>query len=104
MLKMDMEYRYGILFVRLTGSLNKNTSYKLTDTLVPLIVSQGIKNLVYNFDELLTIDDIGGKSLLMGYNAVVNNNGNVLVVNNRFNLTYLKEIENELTALKLLKV
>ena len=30
-----------------------------------------------------SIDDVGKKSLLLGYNAILNNNGNVLVVNNR---------------------
>ena len=50
MLNLNMEYKSGVLFVRLIGSLNKLTSYKLVDTLIPIIVSQGIRNLVYNFN------------------------------------------------------
>lgn len=104
MLNLNMEYKSGVLFVRLIGSLNKLTSYKLVDTLIPIIVSQGIKNLVYNFNELASIDEVGFKTLLLGYNAILNNNGNVLVVNNHFNLEYFKEVNNELSALKILKV
>jgi len=103
-LNINMEYKSGVLFVRLIGSLNKLTSYKLVDTLIPIIVSQGIKNLVYNFDELTSIDDVGSKTLLLGYNAILNNNGKVLVVNNRFNLQHFKEVNNELSALNILKI
>lgn len=104
MLNLNMEYKSGVLFVRLIGSLNKLTSFKLSDTLIPIITSQGIKNLVYNFSELSSIDECGFKTLLLGYNAILNNNGNVLVVNNRFKLEYFKEVENELSALKILMV
>lgn len=99
-----MEYKSGVLFVRLIGSLNKLTANKLVDTLIPIIVSQGIKNLVYNFSELNSIDEVGNKTLLLGYNAILNNNGRVLVVNNRFNLEYFKEVNNELSALNILKI
>jgi len=103
-LDINMEYNSGVLFVRLIGSLNKLTSYKLTETLIPIITSQGIKNLVYNFDELTSIDESGVKTLLIGYDAVLDNKGKVLVVNNRFNLEYFKEVKNELSALNILKI
>ena len=103
-LNINMEYKSGVLFVRLMGSLNKLTSYKLVDTLIPIIESQGIKNLVYNFTELNSIDEVGSNTLLLGYNAILNNNGKVLVVNNRFNLEYFKEVNNELSALNILKI
>ena len=103
-LNINMEYISGVLFVRIIGSLNKLTSSKLVDILIPIIISQGIKNLVYNFDELDSIDEVGGKSLLLGYNAILNNNGKVLVINNKFNLEYFKEVDNELSALNILKI
>jgi len=104
MLNINMEYKYGVLFVRLKGSLNSITSNKFLNNLIPIITKQGIKNLVYNFSDLVSIDDVGNKSLLMGYDAILNNNGNVLVVENRFHLKYFKETKNELTALEILKV
>lgn len=104
MLNINMEFKSGVLFVRLIGSLNKLTANKLVDTLIPIIVSQGIRNMVYNFNELSSIDEVGFKTLLLGYNAILNNKGSVLVVDNHFNLEYFKEVENELSALKILKV
>ena len=104
MLNINMEFRKGVLFVRLIGSLNEISAHKLIDTLLPIVVKVGIRNLVYNFEELKSIDEVGKKSLLLGYNAILNNNGNVLVVNNRFNLEHFKEAKNELMALEILKV
>jgi len=104
MLNLNMEFKSGVLFVRLIGSLNKLTSNKLLDSLIPIITDQGIRYLVYNFNELTSIDEDGFKTLLLGYNEILNNKGNVLVVNNRFNLEYFKEVDNELSALKILKV
>lgn len=103
-LNINMEYNCGVLFVRIRGSLNKNTSSKFVDTLIPIIISQGIRNLVYNFSELDSIDEVGNKSLLLGYNAIINNNGKVLVVDNHFKLKYFKEVNNELSALNILKI
>ena len=104
MLNINMEYKKGVLFVRIIGSLNELNAHRLIDSLLPIIVRHGIRYLVYNFEELKSIDDVGKKSLLLGYNAILNNNGNVLVVNNRFNLEHYKETKNELTALEILKV
>ena len=103
-LNINMEYKSGVLFVRLIGSLNKLTANKLVESLIPIIMNHGIKNLVYNFSELNSIDEIGSKTLLLGYNAIINNNGRVLVINNRFNLEYFKEVKNELSALNILKI
>ena len=104
MLNLNMEFNSGILFVRLIGSLNKLTSNKLSDILIPIIVNQGIKYLVYNFNELTSIDEVGLNTLLLTYNEIINNHGSILVVNNHFNLEYFKEVEDELSALKILKV
>lgn len=104
MLNINMEFVNGILFVRPIGTLNIYTSNKIKDTLIPLIKNYGIKYLVYNFLELKSIDDIGKKTLLDIYNEILNNKGEVLVVNNNFKLLYFKETNNELSALKILKI
>ncbi len=104
MLKINMEYKNGILFVRLIGSLDKITTTKLIDSLIPIIIKHGIRYLVYNFNELNNLDDVGYKSLLMAYNAINKNNGKVLVVNNRFDIKEFVEVSNELKALELLKI
>ena len=104
MLNINMEFRKGVLFVRLIGSLNELSAHKLIDTVLPVVIKSGIKYLVYNFNELESIDDVGKKSLLLGYNEILKNHGNVLVLNNRFKLEHFKETKNELTDLEILKV
>jgi len=37
MLKINLEYRKGILFVRLKGNLNANTSKKFLEYAIPII-------------------------------------------------------------------
>lgn len=104
MLNINMEFNSGILFVRFIGSLNKLTNDKIINDLIPVIKNNGIKYLVYNFEYLESIDMIGYKSLLLCYNEIINNNGNLLVVNNKFRLKNLKEVNDELSALKILKI
>ena len=38
----------------------------------------------------------------MGYNTILNNYGNVLVIDNRFRIKYFKEVKDELSALMIL--
>ena len=102
MLNINMEYVKGVLFVRLKGSLNSNTASKLIDNLIPILINHGIKKLVYNLSGLSSIDEVVTKSLYMGYNTVLNNYGNVLVINNNFRIKYFKEVKDELSALMIL--
>lgn len=102
MLNINMEYIKGVLFVRLKGSLNSSNASKLIDNLIPILIKHGIKKLVYNLSELSSIDEVGTKSLFMGYNTILNNYGNVLVINNKFRIKYFKEVKDELSALMIL--
>ena len=105
MLKINLEYRKGILFVRLKGNLNKNTAQKFMDYTLSIIEDYGIKYMVYNLDGLMSIDSIGENALLSGGQSVKENDGRVLLINNRVN-TCLRfdKITDELVALDLLKV
>lgn len=102
MLNINMEYIKGVLFVRLKGSLNSSNASKLIDNLIPILMNHGINKLVYNLSELSSIDEVGTKSLFMGYNTILNNYGNVLVVDNKFRIKYFKEVKDELSALMIL--
>lgn len=105
MLKINMEYRKGILFVRLKGNLNANTAPKFEEYTIPIIKDYGIKYVVYNLSELVSIDSRGENALIKGGDEAKINDGRVLIVNNSINsnLEYDK-ISNELVALDLLKV
>lgn len=106
MLKINLEYRKGILFVRLKGNLNANTSKKFLEYAIPIIKDYCIRYVVYNLGELVSLDEAGEKALATaGEEAKVNNNGKVLIVNNKINscLDY-DNVSNELVALDTIKV
>ncbi len=48
MLKVDMEYEKGILYVRLKGVLERKYSYKINNYIVPVVLKHKIKYLVFN--------------------------------------------------------
>lgn len=105
MLKINMEYRKGILFVRLKGNLNANTAPKFLEYAVPIIKNYGIRYVVYNLSELVSLDKDGENALKQGGSEAKINDGRVLIVNNKINtcLDY-DNVSNELVALDLLKV
>ena len=47
MLEIDMDSKYGILFVRLFGELTKKTRKKLNNEVWNLLVNVGIKNVIF---------------------------------------------------------
>ena len=55
MLKTSMEFRRGILFIRVKGDLNKNT--------VKGIVDEDFKYIVINIDDIYSIDSYSIKYL-----------------------------------------
>ncbi len=105
MLKINMEFRKGILFVRLKGELNKYTYKGLNDYLSHIIEEQGIKYLVINLACINDMDKYGIGSLKKYIKETNKNNGYTLICNSKFafnNNTIT--IENELTALKIINI
>jgi len=110
MLKMDLEYNKGILFVRLEGILNRRSSYKLNNYLVPVILKHKIKYLVYNMYLLKDIDESGLDALLNTKCAIRTNKGKICLCEVSKNLEKnikrlrIRKTANELTALDLIEV
>ena len=110
MLNMNIEYSKGVLFVRLSGKLDRTSSYKINNYLVPVILKQKIKYLVYNFDNLTDFDEDGKDALLNTQNAIQNNKGKLYLCDvknsliKKLNKIHIKQTENELTALSLLGI
>lgn len=77
MLKIKMKYREGTLIIEIEGYLNRFTSYKLKDYLVPVILKHEIKNIIYDTDNLKGIDNYGLKVLRDGIKAVKENKGKI---------------------------
>lgn len=105
MLKINMEYRKGILFIRLKGDLTKYTYKSLNNYLLPVINNQGIKYIVYNLENIQIIDKYGKDSLKAGITAAQNNHGLGLLCNTKLILNNeFKIVDNELSAMKLIIV
>jgi len=115
MLKIETEFRHGIFFIRLIGSLTKKTVKILDDNVTNLILKNGFKNVVFNVEKLHNIDIKGISKLLYNYEITRNNHGNIMmcgindeiirkkIVNSRL-LKYVKEVNNELVALQTINV
>lgn len=110
MLKMNLEYVKGILFVRINGNLNRRTAHKLNNYLIPVILKHRIKFLVYNLYDLNNIDIVGKNALIKGAKAVLANNGKSLICEiprdleiNLKNIA-IEKTKNELTAIDLINI
>lgn len=110
MLKMDLEYERGIFFIRLKGTLNRKTSYKINSYIVPVLKKHKIKYLVYNLSNLKNIDESGVDAILNTKCTIRRNKGKIYLceVNDNLNIKLkrlrIKITSSEMTALKLIEV
>ena len=114
MLNVGTEFRKGILFVRLKGHLNKDTIDKLNKRVTKVVKENGIRNIVFNFSNLKSIDVKGINAIFYNYELCKQYEGQSLFCGNNDNIrkklkksrliNYVYETSNELTALKLLNL
>ncbi len=115
MLNINVEFRKGVLFIRLEGTLNYETVPNLNEEVLNVIKTNGIKYIVFNLENLYYIDIYGINAIMNHYNLVNSYNGKSLIcgisnstVKNKIKksdiLKYLNETTNELTALKLINI
>lgn len=64
MIKINMEFKKGILFIRLAGNLTKSSNSEFRNTVFPIVLKNEFKYIVLNFLNLNSIDEIGIKSLV----------------------------------------
>lgn len=79
MLDINMEIRRGILFVRLIGNLNKETSKYFKNEVSNLIEEKGIKYIVINLRQLTNLDTIGADLILDEYRYIAKIDGKVVI-------------------------
>ena len=102
MLNMDLEYNKGILFVRLKGNLNRRSSYKLNNYLLPV--------LVYNLYELENVDEAGIDAILNTKCAIKSNKGKICLcevskeIKKLIKRLRIKSVEDERKVFDLIKV
>ncbi len=110
MLKVDMEYDKGILYVRLKGVLDRKASYKINNYVVPVILKHKIKYLVFNLYDLLDIDEPGLDALLNTKCAIRTNKGKICLcevsnfLKDKMKRLRLKVASNELAAYHLIRI
>ena len=102
MLNTNIEFRKGILFVRLNGVLDKFTMNELDD-IYNLIIDNRIRNIVFNIEDVSKIDESGIKKLFDIYNSVNRNNLNCYFIKNKIIDNYeIKEFDTELKAMEVI--
>lgn len=105
MLKINLEFRKGVLFVRLNGSLNDQDSL---DNINSLINEIGFKYIVLNVDNLKCIDVNGINSILNYQDKLISNHGKLLlceskkVLSDRIFKNRIPNISNEIQAFDLI--
>lgn len=115
MLEINMEFRKGILFVRLEGILDKTTVTKLNAEVTELVRDNGIRNLVFNISGLNSIDMKGINALFYNYELCNQNNGKSLLcgfdntfvshrIKNSRLLNYMYEASDELSAILMMNL
>ena len=92
-----MEFRKGILFIRLKGDLNKDT--------IKGIIDKDFKYVVLNIDDMYSIDSYSIKYLNKIYRLYENNN-NKFIIWDKFNVSRkllrdIPKINREYDAFKL---
>lgn len=82
MLKINMKYRKGTLIIEIEGYLNRFSSYKLKDYLVPIILKHEIKKIIYDTSLLKGIDSYGLNVLRDGIKALKSIKGSIYYTKN----------------------
>ena len=114
MLNVGTEFRKGILFVRLKGHLNKDTIEKLNKRVTRIVKDGGIRNIVFNFTNLKSIDIKGINTIFYNYELIKQNEGRSLMCGNNDRIrkklknsrlvNYIYEAPDELSAIKILNL
>ena len=115
MLDINMEFRKGILFVRLSGILSDDTCKQLDKSLEEMVREMSIKYVVFNIEDLIYIDIEGINALLIYDSNLKKNGGKALVcgiknglvkyrVENSKMLDYMFETSNELGAINVINM
>ena len=102
----DIEYRKGVLFIRINNTL-KEKEYIASSNAIKELVSQiGIKYLVINFNEESVDNDFKLKLIINNYEYLKKISGKLLLCGNidisLCNNLYIDKIDNELEAFKII--
>lgn len=105
MLNYDIEIYKGIMFVRLRGVIRKENINDSNQKIIPFIIKNGIKNVIFNLNNLEEIDCIGEDFFLENQKVIDFNKGHMIICNipktikfkNKYNI-----VSNEIKAIRIL--
>jgi len=100
-LNTNIEFRKGILFIRLDGILDKYTVNNLDD-IYKFINENNIKKIVFNLNEIKKIDEVGNNNLYNLYKKFIKNKVSSMFVDNDFITYKVNKIPNELKAMEVI--
>lgn len=112
-MKLNIEFRKGLLFIRLEGILSKDTSSILSECIHYFIKEGGVKYFVINLKDLDDIDEEGLNLLKEKNKDIILHNGNLIIcISNNIavekivkeNLKEVYQMRDELKAFELMKV
>lgn len=111
MLNTILEYRKGILFVRLDGHLVSSNIKFISSALIPIIERDNLENIVLNMENIEKIDLKGVHFIFYLYEMCKKNKGILMLSNLKEEIKlklnknkvfkYAKEINNELEAFRI---
>ncbi len=78
MLKINTEFRKGIMFIRLNGEVDKLN--------IDNVFVNDFKYVVLNFDNLLSIDSEAIKDIIDYNNEITKNNGKLIICNKNYSV------------------
>lgn len=115
MLKIKMEFKKGILFIRLDGILNKRTKEKFDNEVLSIVLINKLKYIVVNLEGVYEVDEKGVDALKELNDIIYNFHGKGAIcnlTNNKVKNTIKEknyensfyEYDNELKALGMIKI
>lgn len=113
-MNIKMEYKKGILFIRIIGKFNRITYKYFNEEVFPVLLKNELKYIVINLDKLINIDKYGIKSLIDLININKSYKGRIIFCNLKSSVKSLLEesiikndyfiSENELESVRMFEL
>lgn len=106
-LKINMEFRRGILFVRLKGILNNKTSNLFTTKINHFVKENGIKYFTFNLEELDQLNQETIEIIRENYQQILQFNGRLVlcgVKDNSLSTIFPDVSQSELGVFQMIQV
>lgn len=78
-LKINLEFRKGILFIRLNGILNEQNSYELTKKINYFIKKNGIRFFTFNLEGLEEVNQDTIRMIKENYQQIISIQGKLVL-------------------------